>query len=69
MFLTSRKFEAPTFRTLLPNERIKAGDVIESLGSGRLTVGNGYYGFLRGQRADQARELPDVFDVVRRYGQ
>lgn len=74
MFLTNpeaypfgaRHHAVPAFRPLLRNEKIEAGDLVEDTASGkRLKVRGSFYGFLVGQSAGQARELPDVFDVVR----
>lgn len=68
MFLTSKKTKKITdLRPLRENDKVRLGDVIEDLATGeRVTVtASSYYGFLNGHVASQARQLPDVFDVLR----
>lgn len=57
----------PSWQSLREDDVILSDDFVEDLASGkRLVVGeNLFYKFLVGQRAGQARYLPDVFDVVR----
>lgn len=64
MVLTSR----PThpFRSLHGHEVVKSTDYVEDLATGkRERVVEGYYSFLKGYKASEARELPGVMDVVR----
>lgn len=61
-----RPQRVPAYRPLLKHEKIAPDDVVEDLASGkRVKVRGSFYGFLVGQAAGQARQLPDVFDVVR----
>jgi hypothetical protein len=57
----------PSWQSLREDDIIHANDFVEDLASGkRLVVGRSvFYKFLVGQRAGQARLLPDVVDVVR----
>ena len=68
MFLTqSKKTFVCRFRPLLDNEKIERDDLIEDLGSGRYeTVGQGFYKFLRGQKAKSGLQLPQVNQILRR---
>lgn len=61
------KLESKSFRKLSSEEKIRSGDVIEDFSSGtRVVVGKDkFYGFLRGQRAGQAKLLPTVNDILR----
>lgn len=66
MILTQR----PThpYRSLQSHEVIRNGDLVEDTTTGkRERVAGGYYNFLKGYKASEARELPGVFDVVRHY--
>jgi hypothetical protein len=55
------------FRSLKDDEKILPGDIIEDLSTGKRTKVNlhTFYGFLRGQKPSQARQLPDINDVLR----
>lgn len=54
-------------KSLQNNDKIQFGDVVEDLQAGeRVKVTrSSFYRFLRGQKAGQARELPQVYDVLR----
>jgi hypothetical protein len=63
-FLTKK----PThpYRSLRSHEVVKHGDIVEDLRTGKQErVASGWYSFLAGQKASEARELPWVNDVVR----
>jgi hypothetical protein len=64
----SQKFDLPTWQSLQNSDTIRSNDFVEDLASGkREIVGQSqFYQFLTGQRAGQARYLPEVFDIVRR---
>jgi hypothetical protein len=52
--------------SLAKDEKIASDDFIEDLATGRReSVSKGYWTFLRGERVEQALQLPEVFDVVR----
>ncbi len=54
------------FRSLESHEVIRNGDIVEDLKTGKKErIVSGYYNFLVGQKASEARELPWVYDVVR----
>lgn len=60
-----------TFRPLLKDEKIEAGDIVEDLETGTCEVvtlkrTKGFYSFLRGTRAGAAMELPNVHQIVRK---
>jgi len=66
LFSFGNRRNVTTFRPLLSNEKIQGDDLVEDLASGkRVKITGSFYGFLKGQRADAARSLPDVFDIVR----
>lgn len=64
MVLTQRPVHP--YRSLQGHEVIRKGDLVEDVRSGRREhIGKGFYGFLSGCKANEARELPGVYDVVR----
>lgn len=68
MYLTdrSRNTYPVSFHALGKDEKITSNDFVEDLATGRReSVSKGYWAFLRGQRVEQALQLPEVFDVVR----
>lgn len=62
------KFELSSWTSLRDDDTIRDSDVIEDIPTGkREVVGkSSFYGFLRGQYAGQARQIPEVYDVIRR---
>lgn len=62
------KFELPSWISLRDDDTILDSDVIEDIPTGkREVVGrSSFYSFLRGQRVAHARQLPEVYDVIRR---
>lgn len=59
---------AHPYRSLQSHEVIRNGDIVEDLKTGKQErVSGGYYSFLKGHKASEARELPGVNDVVRHY--
>ncbi len=56
------------YRSLRDHEVVKRGDIVEDFISGRQErVATGYYDFIAGHKASEARELPGVNDVLRHY--
>lgn len=56
------------YRSLKDHEVVRRGDIVEDITTGKQErVAEGYYNFLTGHRASEARELPGVFDVRRHY--
>lgn len=66
MYLKKRSTKTE-LKSLQNNDKIQFGDVVEDLQAGeRVKVTrSSFYRFLRGQKASQARELPQVYDVLR----
>lgn len=54
------------YASLKDTEVVTDGDLVEDLDTGkREPVNNGFYKFLVGHTAKQAKSLPNIYDVVR----
>ena len=70
MYLTDPKTLKPRATSrfaILDNEKIRPDDELEDMAEGRLIrVGGSFYSFLVGQKAGEAKKLPDIINVVRK---
>lgn len=65
---TRYKALKPILQPLSKGETIRNGDVVEDIETGtrEVVTKTGFYGFLRGIPVEKAKDMPAIFEVLRR---